>query len=311
MTLKPLHIHTPLLHSHILTQLTGRNIFLKYEAFQPSGSFKDRGIGALCQYYAAQKVNGFISSSGGNAGMAVAYASKILHIPAKVIIPKTTASIMVQKLQAENAEVFIEGENWNEADTVAREIANSQGFAYIPPFDNPVIWEGYVSLIQELKQDGIKPDAIIVSVGGGGLFSGLAQGLHHIGWQDVALITAETAGAASMATAIKENKRVILEKIDTIAVTLGAKQICQQAFEWTHRHPVFPQIVSDKEAVSACLHFADDHRLLVEPACGASLAILYEKRLILEQFKNIVVVVCGGNGVNLSLLQAWKKQFQL
>lgn len=309
--MKPLHIHTPLLLSHPLSQMMGSNIYLKLEALQPSGSFKDRGVGALCLHYAKQHVNGFISSSGGNAGMAVAFASKALSIPAKVIIPKTTAPIMVKKLQAESVEVIIEGDNWDAADALARDIAAKEGFAYIPPFDHPVIWQGYHSLIKELQQDEDKPDAIIVSVGGGGLFSGLAQGLHAIGWQDVALITAETSGAASLANAVKEKKRIRLDKIDTIAVTLGAKQICQEAFDWTQKGNVFPQVVTDKEAVNACLQFANDHRLLVEPACGASLAVLYEKRPVLQQFKNIVVIVCGGSGVNLDLLKGWQQQFGL
>jgi L-serine/L-threonine ammonia-lyase len=306
-----LHFHTPLLLSHPLSQRCERNIFLKYEALQPSGSFKDRGVGALCLYYAKQKVNGFICSSGGNAGMAVAYASKELGIPAKVIIPKTTPPVMLKKLQAESVDVLIEGDNWDAADKLAREMAAELKFAYIPPFDHPVIWQGYVSIIEELKHDNVKPDAIIVSVGGGGLFCGLVQGLHAIGWQDVAVITAETTGTASLATAVKEQKRIRLDKIDSIAVTLGAKQICQQAFDWTQKHPVFPQTVSDKEAVNACLNFADDHRFLVEPACGASLALLYEKRPILERFNNIVVIVCGGSGVNLELLRGWQKQFGL
>jgi L-serine/L-threonine ammonia-lyase len=309
--MRKLHIHTPLLQSQALSQWCGRNIFLKYEALQPSGSFKDRGVGALCLHYAKQKVNGFVSSSGGNAGMAVAYASKTLDIPAKVIIPKSTPPIMVDKLHAMNADVIIEGENWDAADARAKEISQSQGYAYIPPFDNPIIWQGYVSLVQELKQDHAKPDAIILSVGGGGLFSGVAQGLHELGWQDVAIITAETLGAASLANSVKEKKRVRLDKIDTIAVTLGAKQICQQAFDWTQKHPVYPQTVTDKEAVNACIHFANDQRLLVEPACGAALAVVYEKRPILEKFKNIVLIVCGGSGVNLDLLKGWKNQFGL
>ena len=139
----------------------------------------------------------------------------------------------------------------------------------------------------------------------------MAQGLHTLGWNDVALITAETEGAASLAESVKQHQRIKLDKINTIAVTLGAKQICEQAFEWTQKHPVFPQTVTDKEAVNACLRFAEDHRLLVEPACGASLALLYEKRAIIEKFDNIVVIVCGGSGVNLALLSQWQKQFGL
>ncbi|MBS0290605.1 MAG: pyridoxal-phosphate dependent enzyme [Proteobacteria bacterium] len=309
--MKSLYCHTPLLLSHPLSKLVGCQIYLKFEALQPSGSFKDRGVGALCLHYAKQRVNGFISSSGGNAGLAVAYASKALGIPAKVIIPQITPSFMMQKLQAEDVEVIVEGENWDAADILARELASKLNFAYIPPFNHPVIWQGYVSLIEELEQDKVKPDAIIVSVGGGGLLSGLIQGLHKIKWQEVAMITAETSGTASLAKAVKAHKRIKLDKIDSIAVTLGAKQICQQAFDWTQKHPVFAQTVSDKEAVHACLRFADDHHLLVEPACGAALAVVYEKRDIIKQFQNIVVIVCGGSGVNLALLKEWQQKFGL
>lgn len=309
--MRKLSVATPLIHSHTLSELSGRNIYLKCEMLQPSGSFKDRGIGALCLHYANEKVPGFISSSGGNAGLAVAYASQALKIPAIVIVPETTPVIMVKKLEAEKATVRVEGENWDAADAKARELANKEGYAYIPPFDHPIIWQGYMPIIEELKNDMIKPDAIVVSVGGGGLYSGLVQGLHAKGWEDVVMITAETTGAASLATAVKEKQRIRLETINTIATTLGAKQICQRAFDWTQKHPTHPQTVTDKEAVSACLNFANDHRFLVEPACGAALAVVYEKREILQQYNNVVVILCGGSGVNLALLEKWKTQFAI
>lgn len=306
-----LYNRTPLIHSHPLSRLSGRNIFLKCESFQPSGSFKDRGIGALCQYYASQKVKGFVSSSGGNAGLSVAYAAAILKIPATIIIPKSTPPLMIAKLKAEGAQVHVEGDIWDEADQIAKQIANEQDLAYIPPFNHPIIWEGYHSLVEELKSDKLKPDAIILSVGGGGLYSGVVQGLMALGFNDTVMITAETLGAASFATAMAQKKRVRLDKIETVAVTLGAKQICERAFELSQTYPTLPQTVSDKEAVEAVLHFANDHRMLVEPACGASLAIVYLQREILQQFKNVVVVVCGGSGVNLALLAQWKKQFAI
>lgn len=304
-----LHHYTPLLHSHVLTRLVGTQIYLKCESMQPSGSFKDRGIGHLCEYYAKQKVKGFVSSSGGNAGLAVAYASQALKIPAKVIVPLITPEMMISKLKSEGATVIVTGENWNAANEVAKEVAEQEGYAYIPPFDHPIIWEGYTSLVRELQADNIKPDAIILSVGGGGLLSGILQGLYEIGWQDVKIITAETEGAASFAKAMKANKRIILDKIDTVAVTLGAKQICQQAFDWSQKHPIFPEVVSDKEAVQACLNLADDHHLLVEPACGAALAVVYQHRKIIDQFKSVLVILCGGSGVSLQLLETWKRQF--
>lgn len=306
-----LSIHTPLLLSHPLSYLSAKNIYLKCETMQPSGSFKDRGIGTLCLDYAKQRVKGFVCSSGGNAGLAVAYASKALGIHATIVIPITTPEIMIKKLQAENTDVIVKGENWDEADAIARAMSKEYDLAYIPPFNDPRIWQGYIPIIEEIQNDKVEPDAIILSVGGGGLYTGIILGLEQVGWSQIPIITAETEGAASLATAMKEKKRIRLDKIETIAGTLGAKQICEKAFELTQTHPTHPETVTDKEAVSACLRFADDHRMLVEPACGASLALIYEKKAIIEQFENIVVILCGGSGVSLNLLRKWKEQFQI
>lgn len=307
---KPQAIETPLLQSHPLSLLSHRSIFLKCESLQPSGSFKDRGLGALCDYYADLGAKGFVCSSGGNAGMAVAYASKRFNLPATIVIPTTTPMMMIEKLRSEDVEVVIAGNDWNAADKIARSLVEAKHYAYIPPFDHPIIWKGHSSLVHELFASGIKPDAIIVAVGGGGLLCGVMEGLYAVGWQDVAVITAETEGAASLAESVKAKQRITLPAINTIAVTLGAKQICQQAFDWTQKHAIFPQTVTDKAAVNACLRFADDHRLLVEPACGAALAIVYDQHPILEQYKTVVVIVCGGSGVSLELLQKWKLKFK-
>lgn len=307
----PLFVHTPLLHSHPLSRFSQRAIYLKMEALQSSGSFKDRGIGTLCQFYAKQGAMGLVCSSGGNAGMAVAYASKKLNLPATIIIPTITPLSMVNKLKAEKVKVILHGENWNAADELAKEIAKSQSLAYIPPFDHPLIWQGHASIVHELKKDGIKPDAILLAVGGGGLYAGIVQGLQEVDWAEVTIITAETTGAASFAQSVQANQRIILPQIDTVAVTLGAKQISQRAFELSKQHPTKPQVVSDQEAVKACLNFANDHRILVEPACGAALAVVYEKRKIIQQFKNIVIIICGGSGVDLNLLNEWRKKFAL
>lgn len=306
-----LYFSTPLLISRPLSRFLGKDIYLKYESFQQSGSFKDRGIGTLCAHLARQGAKGFISSSGGNAGLAVAFISKALRLPATIVIPKTTPRIMVDKLETEGATVIVHGENWDEADAFAKEKAEQEKLAYVPPFDHPKIWEGYVSLVEEFERANFKPDAILLSVGGGGLYSGIVQGCHKVGWLDVPIITAETSGAASFAKSFQEKKRIRLESVDTVATSLAAKQICQQAFDWSQKHPTMPQVVSDKQAISACLRFADEHLQMIEPAGGASMAVLYERYPVIEPYEKIAVILCGGNGVSLDLLQEWKTQFDL
>lgn len=304
-----LYIKTPLIESLELSQLTQAQVYLKMEAFQPSGSFKNRGIGYICSHYAKNaQASCFISSSGGNAGLAVAYSGRLLKVPVKVVIPKSSPPMMVEKIQREGAQVIIHGEDWNAADCLARQLAITANHFYISPFDHPLLWKGHASLVHEIKENGLKPDAIVVAVGGGGLLCGILQGLHEVGWIDLPIFTAETEGAASFALSLKKEVLVTLDKITTIATSLGAKTVTKKALEWSKMHPIFPHIVSDKQAVSACLQFADQHRILVEPACGAALSLIYERKLDVNKYKTIVVIVCGGSGVTRDLMKDWSIQ---
>lgn len=305
--MSPLHINTPLLLSEPMSRIAKGRIYLKMEAMQPSGSFKNRGIGYLCSHYATtEKVKAFISSSGGNAGMAVAYSGKCLNVPVKVIIPKSTPQFMVDKIKLEGAEVIVHGEDWNAADQLAREHAKEEGCFYISPFDHPLIWKGHASMIHEIKEQNVKPDAICLAVGGGGLLCGVIQGLHEAGWGDIPVFTAETEGAASFAQSVKAGHLITLPAITTIATSLGAKKVTEQALEWSKNHPIYPQIVSDKEALEAVLKFEIDHGRLVEPACGAALSLIYSGKVDTERYQNIVVIVCGGTVITKELLEQWK-----
>lgn len=307
-----LHIKTPLIESNELSEITNSQVYLKMEALQPSGSFKNRGIGNICSHYAkVENARLFISSSGGNAGLAVAYSGKLLDVPVKVIIPQSTPSFMVQKIQRLGAEVLIHGKDWNEADLFARKQAEEPGSFYISPYEHPLIWKGHASMINEIKESNIKPDAVVLAVGGGGLLCGVVQGLHEVGWVDVPVFTAETEGAASFAKSVEVGKLVTLESINTLATSLGAKTVAQKALEWSQVHPIFPQIVSDKEAVEACIKFADHHRILVEPACGAALSLIYTGKIDPKIYKKIVVIVCGGSGVSRSLMDEWVRKVGL
>lgn len=298
-----LHIKTPLLESRLL------NAFLKMDALQPTGSFKIRGIGNICTQYAQKgQTDCFVSSSGGNAGIAVSYAGRKLGLPVQVVVPTTASPLMVEKIKQEGAQVTLNGCDWNEADEHVQAILHKNPrYAYIPPFDHPLIWAGHSTLIHEVAEDQLKPDVVIVAVGGGGLLCGVIQGLHELGWQDVPVIAAETEGAASMAAALKANRLVTLDSIKTVALSLGARRVAEQAFNWSKKHEIISAVVSDKQALKACVHFADDHRVLVEPACGAALAIIYDRMLDLARFKKPLVIVCGGNAVSLALLNDWKK----
>ena len=98
-----------------------------------------------------------------------------------------------------------------------------------------------------------------------------------------------------------------LEDIKSIATSLGAKKVATTAYDWCLKHEVVSHVVSDKDSDDACLQFSIDHRLLVEPACGASLSTLYNPVEVLTDKEKILVIVCGGAGVTFAQIDAWKQ----
>ncbi len=305
--MKPLHIETPLFESRCLSARTGRSIKLKMEALQPSGSFKLRGIGLACQEYAQRGTSRFISSSGGNAGLSVAFAGRQLGVKVTVIVPETTSEHAMALIRQENAEVIVHGLSWQEANAFAQSMIGEQD-AFLHPFDDALLWQGHASMIDEVARTHWRPDTVVLSVGGGGLLCGVVEGLHRNGWRDVPVIAVETRGTDSLAQSLKAGRRVELANITSIATSLGARQICAQAFHWAIQHPVTSVVVSDAQAVQASVNFLHDHRILTEPACGASLALAYGCHTALQSFDNVLIIVCGGAAVTLEQLQFWSSQ---
>lgn len=303
----PLHIPTPLIASRTLSVKTGRSIWLKMEAMQPSGSFKIRGIGLACEAYARRNAKRFISSSGGNAGIAVAYAGRQLQVPVTVVVPQTTSEKAKALVRLEGADVIVHGASWNEANAFALSMVGEDD-AFLHPFDDPLLWQGHGTLVDEVASYGLKPDAVVLSVGGGGLFCGVVEGLRRNGWGDVPIIAVETQGADSFAQSLRKDRRVELSSITSVATSLGAKRIAERAFVLAKEHPLQSVVVSDRAAVSACLNFLDDHRVLTEPACGASLAVVYGDLPNLASFNTVLVVICGGVTATLAQLQEWSRK---
>ncbi|KAM6156123.1 L-serine dehydratase/L-threonine deaminase [Rhynchocyon petersi] len=318
MSGEALHVKTPIRDSMSLSKVVGTRVYLKMDSAQPSGSFKIRGIGHFCKTRAEQGCEHFVCSSAGNAGMAAAYAARKLGIPATIVVPSTTPALTIERLNNEGATVKVVGESLDEAVELAKALVkNGQGWIYVPPFDDPLIWQGHTSLVKELKEQlSAKPGAIVLSVGGGGLLCGVVQGLQEVGWGDVPIITMETIGAHSFHAATAAGKLVSLPKITSVAKALGVKTVASQCLKLFQEHPIFPEVISDQEAVAAIEKFVDDEKILVEPACGAALAAVYSH--VVEKLQgegklqvpltSLVLIVCGGSNISLAQLRTLKEQ---
>lgn len=294
-----LHEKTPVRYAHNLSKKLQKSIYFKMDCYQPTGSFKIRGVGLRCQEAYAKGAEQFVIASGGNAGLATAYAGWKLGVPTTVVVPTTTTVSMRNKIIALGATLKVFGDVWNESNAYAQSLVQKEQAVYIPPFDHPTIWKGNASVIVECVEQMEEPDAIIVAVGGGGYFCGVMQGLEQYEWKRAQVIAAETTGAASLGKALAAKERITLSEINTIASSLGAKQVAKQAFDWAIQQQTVAYTVSDKEALKACKRFLNDTGSLVEPACGAALAAVYQNLPCIHAAQRVLVLVCGGTALNL------------
>ncbi len=207
-----------------------------------------------------------------------------------------------------------------EADTYLREEVLAKdpiNGVYVPPFDHPEIWAGAATIMDEVESqlEGGRPDAMVCSVGGGGLFCGLMLGLIKRGWQDtVDVLALETKGAESLSKSLAKGQLVTLPAITSIATSLGAARVGEKTFELAQKPNVWSIVLDDAEAAMGCWRLADDERIIVEPACGVSVAVCYDGRLKsflpgLARETKIVVVVCGGSNVSLETLVEYRAMY--
>ncbi|KAK2766727.1 hypothetical protein FQN54_006041 [Arachnomyces sp. PD_36] len=317
-------VETPLVESSRLSKLAGCRIFLKLENVQPSGSFKSRAMGNLILSHITSSQNQhkrihFFVSSGGNAGLAAVTAAKSLGYPCTVVLPTSTKPFMIKKLWMAGAfDVVSHGSTISAAGgfmreelmpEFVREVSKGEAAGGVvgielPPFDDERIWEGVSSIVDELAYQlppaddqgasGLPLDAIICSVGGGGLMNGLVEGLkrHHCpapssSWRsvdrsraeansparkNVHIVATETDGTGSLALALKHKSLISLPAITSLATSLGCTRVAERTLQNAMSPPpgveIHSTVLHDAEAAKGVLTLADEERILVELACG-------------------------------------------
>ncbi len=284
---------TPLLYSEHFSRECRNHVYLKAENLQKTGSFKLRGAyNKISQLSAKDKKKGVICSSAGNHAQGVALAARKLGVKAVVVMPKTAPLIKIIATRNYGAEVILFGANYNEAYNKAMDIAKQRNLVFIHPFDDYEIMAGQGTIALEIFEK-IKPDAIIVPVGGGGLISGIAAAAKAID-KKVKVIGVQAEGANSAYLSLKKRRLIKLDNVNTIADGLATKNIGQKTFEVIRKHVDDIVTVSDNEIAGTLLHFLEKEKLLAEPAGIVGLAALVKHKLNLRG-KNVVVVISGGN----------------
>lgn len=159
--------------SHTLSAITGAEVWVKFENFQYTASFKERGArNRLLALDEDERRLGVVAMSAGNHAQAVAHHATLLSIPSTVVMPLATPATKISRTEDNGARVVVAGETLDDAKAIARTIAAEEGATFIPPYDDPMIIAGQGTCTLELLEDGPELDALVVPVGGGGLFAG-------------------------------------------------------------------------------------------------------------------------------------------
>jgi L-serine/L-threonine ammonia-lyase len=306
-----LHLDTPLLKAPPELFGPDRTVWLKMDALQPSGSFKMRGVCHLVQRRVAEGAQAVVCASGGNAGVAATMAARECGVPVTIVVPQSTAASVREAITARGATLIVHGAVWDESHAFATALAHEQGAVYVHPFDDPLLWDGHATLIDEVVRAGVPFDAVVTCVGGGGLLAGIVEGLRRNGRAGVPVIAVETEGAASFAAALAAGECVTLPAITSIASSLGARRVTPHLLALAREHEIVSLTVTDAQAVAACSRFADTMRVLVEPACGASLAAPDVHPAVFARFDAPLIEVCGGMGVTPGKLAQWRRDLGL
>ncbi len=284
---------TALEHSETLSQTLGTNVFVKYELFQKTGSFKVRGaFNKMLSLSEEERKRGVVAISGGNHAQAVAYASNVLKVDAVVLMPRSTPQNYIEATRNYGATIDLQPTIKDAFNKV--EDYQSEGRIFIHPFDDQLVMAGQGTLGMEIMEDLPEATDIIVSIGGGGFEGGVSTAVKALK-PGVRMFGVETVGADAMSQAFKAGHPVELAAITSIAKTLGAPSVSPQTLALAKEHLEKLIVVTDDEAVQALKFILERLKVLTEPAASCTWAAALQLRDQFTKNSNLVLIFCGGN----------------
>jgi threonine dehydratase len=284
---------TPLEYSRSLSERLRTNVYVKYELFQKTGSFKPRGaFNKLLSLTDEEGSKGVVAVSGGNHAQAVAYASQRLGVDAVIAMPEDTPQHYLDATRGYGATIDLQP---TIADAFAKlEEYQAAGRILVHPFDDELIIAGQGTVGLEILQDVPDVTDVIVSIGGGGLAGGVAMTVKSAN-ANTRVWGVETDGADAMAQALAAGKPVTLPAITSIAKTLGAPFVTERTLKLVQELLQSVTVVPDSEAVEALIFIAERLKVITEPASSCTLAAATRLRENFSPKSKVVLIFCGGN----------------
>ncbi|MCD8046854.1 MAG: threonine ammonia-lyase [Clostridiales bacterium] len=283
---------TKLIYSEFLSEQTGNKVYLKPENMQFTGAYKVRGA-----YYkistlsAEERGRGLITASAGNHAQGVAYAAQKFGAKAIIVMPTTTPLIKVNRTKGYGAEVVLYGDVYDEACAKALEMAEEHGYTFIHPFDDLAVATGQGTIAMEIFKDLPLVEYILVSIGGGGLATGVST-LAKMLNPKIKVIGVEPAKANCMQESIRAGKVVTLPSVSTIADGTAVKTPGETIFPYVSKNLDDIITVDDDDLIVAFLDMVENHKMIVENSGLLTVAAL--KQLDVKD-KRVAAILSGGN----------------
>jgi len=285
-------IRTPTLHSRTLSDITGAEVWLKFENLQLTAAYKERGaLNKLLQLSDEEKRRGVIAASAGNHAQGVAYHAKRLGIPAVIVMPEATPLVKITQTEEHGAKVVIHGAMFDDAYARAREMEAAEGYVFIHPFDDPQVIAGQGTIALEMLEDAPELDTICLPIGGGGLMSGVGTAARAIN-SKISLFGAQAQLYPSMKCAI-EGCNLPLGG-DTLAEGIAVKQPGQLTSQILKDLVEEVLLVPERALEQAVAMLVSIEKSVVEGAGAAGLAAMLAHKNRFEGRK-VGTVLCGGN----------------
>lgn len=274
--------------------LSGADIFLKLEMMQHTGSFKARGaLSCVAAIPETDRARGITAVSAGNHAIAAAWAAKQAGISAKVVLIASANPFRIAQVRALGAEIIMK-DTAAAAFAEAARLEQEEGRVFVHPFEGENTTLGAAGVGLEMMDDVPDLDTVIVSIGGGGLISGVATAIKAVN-PSCQVLGVEPFGAASMRKSLDAGAPVTLDRVDTLADSLGAPMALPYSFGAARQFVDDVVLVSDEDICAGLALFQQEARLAVEPAAGAVLAAALGPYRAQLAGKKLGLVVCGAN----------------
>jgi threonine dehydratase len=293
---------TLLQSSRTFSDIAGKNLFLKLECLQVTGSFKVRGafvkINKLSKKQAAY---GVIAASAGNHAQGVAYAAMVKKIPCTIIMPVNASPAKVAATRSYGAKVIRRGANYDEAWEATQEVAKAEGSSIIHAFDDPDVIAGQGTIGLELLEDLPDVDTIYLPVGGGGLAAGVALAVKSRK-PDVRIIGVESNAFPAMKESLAKGSLESTKRGYTIADGIAVKQPGELTYQILSKHLDDIVLIDDASIVKTMFLMMERAKLVAEPAGAASLAYLLSNGALERNTRDNVATILSGGNVDMYLL---------